>query len=172
MKSISKKGIFLGYKAGTLENIVWWDPETENVKYASHARFDEGMNDLPISDIPPNVQHLQRIEEGNPIPAETVETSIEEFHLYSNPFAHTLPVSLKAKNCKNANFGMSVSTDEINNRAYVSAVKKNSSIQKAIAASNVAAVASFCRLVIVLRRAHLVGWFFLMCRKICVIVRP
>jgi hypothetical protein len=39
-------------------------------------------------------------------------------------------------------------------------------------ASSLQTVASFCRLAIVSRRVLLVDWFFLMCRKICVIVRP
>ena len=51
----SKKGIFLGYVPYTTRNILWYDLETSKVKIATHARFDEGMNDLPISDIPPNV---------------------------------------------------------------------------------------------------------------------
>ena len=60
----SRKGIFLGFVPKTTRNIIWYDVETERVKIASHAKFDEGMNDLPIDQIPPNVQHLQRSELG------------------------------------------------------------------------------------------------------------
>ena len=64
--------------------------QNNKVKMASHVRFDEGMNDLPIDAIPPNVQHLQRSEFGKTYPEESVETSINEFHLYRNPFSETL----------------------------------------------------------------------------------
>ena len=49
---------------GTTQNIIWLDDETKRIKYATHARFDEGMNDVPINKIPPNVQLLQRSEYG------------------------------------------------------------------------------------------------------------
>ena len=55
----SRKGIFLGYLPQTTKNILWYDIETDCVKIASHACFDEGMNDLPIDAIPPNITHLQ-----------------------------------------------------------------------------------------------------------------
>ena len=48
----SRKGIFLGYFPDTIANIIWFDPETFHVKNAKHARFDEGMNDLDINQIP------------------------------------------------------------------------------------------------------------------------
>lgn len=47
--SASRKGIFLGYIPNTTRNILWYDPETNHVKIAKHARFDEDMNDLPAS---------------------------------------------------------------------------------------------------------------------------
>ena len=61
LKSNSRKGIFLGYIPNTTKNILWYDPETNKVKIAKHARFDEGMNDLPATAIPPNVIHLNRL---------------------------------------------------------------------------------------------------------------
>ena len=44
----SCKGIFLGFIPNTTCNILWFNLETEQVKIAKHAKFDEGMNDLPI----------------------------------------------------------------------------------------------------------------------------
>ena len=41
------KGVFLGFLPGTTKNILWYHPETARVKIAKHARFDEGMDDLP-----------------------------------------------------------------------------------------------------------------------------
>ncbi|KAG7360930.1 hypothetical protein IV203_036029 [Nitzschia inconspicua] len=66
----SRKGIFLGYLPGITKNIVWYDVETHLVKIAKHAQFDEGMNDLPIESIPPNVQYLLRSLYGQRFPSE------------------------------------------------------------------------------------------------------
>ena len=52
----TRKGIFLGY-AATMKNIYNLDLESNHIKTALHARFDEGMNDL---DNPtPNSQQLR-----------------------------------------------------------------------------------------------------------------
>jgi hypothetical protein len=72
------KGIFLGFIPFTTKNILWYDVLSKHVKIAFHARFDEGMNDLPLALLPPNVQHLQRVHNGNPIPAEPLATLWEE----------------------------------------------------------------------------------------------
>ena len=48
----------------TTKNIIWFDLDTERVKIAKHAKFDEGMNDLPITELPPNTTYLQRSELG------------------------------------------------------------------------------------------------------------
>ena len=42
----------------------YWTNLANRVKIANHARFDEGMNDLPIADLPPNVRHLMRVDDG------------------------------------------------------------------------------------------------------------
>jgi len=60
------------------------------VKIAKHVRFDEGMNDLPPDLVPPNVVHLQRTQNGKPLPAETEETSVDQFTFHLNPFSCTM----------------------------------------------------------------------------------
>ena len=37
----SKKGIYLGFAKDTTKNIIWYDPETNNVKIAKHKKVDE-----------------------------------------------------------------------------------------------------------------------------------
>ena len=72
----SRKGIFLGYVPYTTRNILWYDPETHRVKIATHACFDKGYNDVPTTQIPPNVIHLHRtkdkgtIQPDRPIPED------------------------------------------------------------------------------------------------------
>ena len=122
----SRKGIFLGFLPNTTKNIIWFDPETQRVKIAKHARFDEGMNDLPMDSATPNVDHLQRTQHGEPFPAETAESTIDEFHFTANPFAHTLTKHMPVR-CQNPTFGLTVATDALFNRAYVSDVTDKSS---------------------------------------------
>ena len=122
----SRRGLFIGYLPNTTKNIMWYDPETNRVKIAKHARFDEGMNDLPFESIPPNVQHLTRVRQGEPLPAETQESVIDEFHFVTNPFSHTLSKVMKVKG-RDSSFGLDVDTDVLYNRAYVSDVKQSSS---------------------------------------------
>jgi hypothetical protein len=43
------------------------------VKIAFHACVDKGINDLPTTLIPTNIQHLQHIQHGEPHPAGTAE---------------------------------------------------------------------------------------------------
>ena len=66
----SRKGIFLGFPKDATKNIIWCDPETDKVKIAKHARFDEGMNDTPIHKLPPNALQLHRLNSGDHFPAE------------------------------------------------------------------------------------------------------
>ena len=122
----SKKGIFLGFLPNTDKNIVWYDPETDHVKTAKHARFDEGMNDLPPDSIPPNVVHLQRTQNGEPLLAEQDESSVTAFTFSANPFSHTMTKGIHVT-CNNPTFGISVGNDELSYRAYISDFKKNSS---------------------------------------------
>ena len=75
-KTASKKGTFLGYMPNTTRNILWFDSETNRVKISSHVCFDEGMNDLPIDKIPPNVQHLQCSEFGRTFEEEKDEVTV------------------------------------------------------------------------------------------------
>jgi hypothetical protein len=61
-------GIFLGY-AQTLKNLLYFDIESHEVKSAQHARYDEGMNDVP--DPPLNARLVRFAQRGEPFPAET-----------------------------------------------------------------------------------------------------
>ena len=62
----SRIGIFLGYSR-TLSVLYYFDVESALVKTATHARFDEGMNDL--ADGPPNVNALHRLSPDGSAPA-------------------------------------------------------------------------------------------------------
>ena len=97
-----------------MKNIIWFDPESAHVKVVKHAHFDEGMNDLPFDEILPNVQHLMQSKDGNTIPPEPRESSIDQFEFTANPFAHMLSKTLKVTD-HDSSFGMEIAEDELSN---------------------------------------------------------
>jgi len=125
----SRKGIFLGFIPNTDKNILWYDTETHAVKIAKHVRFDEGMNDLPPDLVPPNVVHLQRTQNGEPLPAETEETSVDQFTFHLNPFSYTMVKGVPVTD-DDPSFGLTLASDQLSHRAYVADVKENSMADK------------------------------------------
>jgi len=78
------EGIFLSFLPNADKNVLWYDPETDRVKIAKHAHFNEGMNDLLLDEIPHNVVHLQCVQNGEPLPAEVEESIVKEFTFTAN----------------------------------------------------------------------------------------
>ena len=122
----SRKGIFLGYVPYTTRNILWYDPETTRVKIATHAQFDEGFNDLSTDQVPPNVIHLQRANNDEPIPADTDNITTSELRFFITPFAALEHITLKVTNAKHRHFGIECVDDELIQRAYIKDIKPNS----------------------------------------------
>ena len=128
----SKKGIFLGYVPYTMRNILWYDPDTSRVKIANHARYDEGYNDLPPSQIPPNVIHLQRIDQdGQAPPADTHDITTQDLHFYITPFAELLHRTVKLLPKSNHPlFGFNLVDDELLQRTYIKDIAPKSPASK------------------------------------------
>jgi len=125
----SRKGIFLGFIPNTDKNIIWYDTETHVVKIAQHVRFDEGMNDLPPHLVLPNVVHLQRTQNGEPLPAKIEETSVNQFTFHLNPFSYAMVKGVQVTD-DDPSYGLTLASDELNHRAYVTDVKENSMADK------------------------------------------
>ena len=123
----AKKGIFLGFVPYTTRNIFWFDPSTSRVKIATHARFDEGMNDLPSKDTPPNVLHLERIDGNARTTAEPEEVSTSTFDFSIEPFIHTtnLPIRPEPSSTDNS-YGFIFEDDELLQRCYIKDVRDKS----------------------------------------------
>ena len=117
----SRKGIFLGYIPNTTKNILWYDVETTRVKIARHARFDEGMNDLPLDALPPNVVHLQRLQSDQPFPAEDADVSVPQYSSRLNPFSYTISKDVDVQ-CTDPSFGFRLRVDEVNNRVFIDSI--------------------------------------------------
>ena len=124
----SRKGIFLGYVPHTTRNILWYDVETTRIKIATHARFDEGMNDLPVTDMPPNVAHLRRTDDGDAIPADVSELSASDFCFDIVPFVTTFHGHLPRRQSRSdPTFGLSFADDPVQKRAFVTDIRNRSS---------------------------------------------
>mgnify|MGYP002176410837 CR=1 FL=1 len=57
--SNSCTGIFLGFHK-THRNVLYYDINTTTVKWTQHVTFDEGMNDLPVAERPPQREDALR----------------------------------------------------------------------------------------------------------------
>ena len=64
----SQKGIFLGCVPHTTQNILWHDIKTTKMEIPPHVLFDKGMNNLPVTEMPPNITHLCCANDGNDFP--------------------------------------------------------------------------------------------------------
>lgn len=87
------------------------------------------MNGCPIEQIPPNIIHLQRTQFGAPLHAEPDDISVPAFDIGSSPFFDTI-VKRLVPSCRSPLFGFTITTDDINNRAFVADIRYNSSASK------------------------------------------
>jgi hypothetical protein len=125
----ARKGIFLSFLPGTTKNILWYDVESARVKIAKHAHFDEGMNDIPVCDLPPNVQHLQRVQRGDGIPADPTAIDIPDFSFTHRPFLDEAEKTVRVA-CDHPTYGLDLQTCQISHRAYVGDIFPNTSTAK------------------------------------------
>ena len=118
-KSEARQGIFLGYVPHTDRLILWYDEGSGRVKIATHAKFDEGFNDLPAEVLPPNCQHVRRLN-GDRVPAETAEIGASDLQFFVYPFSDkqtaTIPVLAKGTDPL---FGFKLRDDDLLGRSYV-----------------------------------------------------
>jgi hypothetical protein len=89
----ARTGIFLVY-AQILKNLLYFDVESHEVKSAQHARYDEGMNDVP--DPPSNARLVRFSQRGEPFPAETTLLEPPGLDVSENPFRDLRTLSVLA----------------------------------------------------------------------------
>jgi len=118
----AKKGIFLGCRTNTLKNVVWCDPLADRVKCGCHVRLDEGFNDLPLAQLPPNAALVDRHEER--VPAETLTIAIPPFTTSEHPFFHKDDVTVKVA-CESDMHGFELGEDDCVKRVHISGLKKD-----------------------------------------------
>jgi len=94
----------------------------DRVKYGYHVRFNEGFNDLPLAQLPPNVVLTDWREER--VPAETLTVTIPPFTTSEHPFFHEDDVTVKAV-CESDMYGFELSEDDCMKRVYILGLKKD-----------------------------------------------
>jgi Reverse transcriptase (RNA-dependent DNA polymerase)/GAG-pre-integrase domain len=120
----SRIGIFLGYSR-TLSVLYYYDVESSLVKTATHARFDEGMNDL--SEVPPHVDALRRLSPDGSAPAlERPQLSPLNLSVTDDPFSRLDSVTQPIR-CSHPHLGFIITACHIRKRGYLSAVAPGSS---------------------------------------------
>jgi len=96
------------------------------VKIASHAKFDERMNDIPIDKLPPNSLHLQQSEFGKPIAPDPTDLNTTNFECRVSPFDKILTKTV-FPSCNSPTFGFDLNTDAVNGRTYIHNILPHSS---------------------------------------------
>jgi hypothetical protein len=77
------------------------------------------MNDLANADLPPNVHHLQHVQNDTPLPPKTAEISAPAFGFTLQPFSTEKDLQIPVS-CDDSAFGFRLSSDTATNRAYLS----------------------------------------------------
>jgi hypothetical protein len=124
----SRLGIFLGYSR-TLKVLYYYDLEGSMVKTATHARFDEGMNDLVSAEAPPNVQLLRQLNNDGSIAPDRIDLSPLNLSVSDDPFDHLDKLS-PAIACDHPTLGFEISECHIRKRGYVSGIVANTSASR------------------------------------------
>ncbi|KAI2495399.1 hypothetical protein MHU86_19113 [Fragilaria crotonensis] len=119
----SRLGIFLGYSR-TLKVLYNYDLHSAVVKTATHARFDEVMNDLH-TDAPPDVLALRHLSLDGSIPAERPVLSPLNLEVSDDPF-NRLDTLTQLIKCDHPSLGFDITACHIRKRGYVSGIVASS----------------------------------------------
>ena len=123
----SRLGIFLGYSR-SLKVLYYYDLESSKVKTATHARFDEGMNDL-VDNVPPNVQLLRQFNNNGTVQPDIVDISPLNLSVSDDPFDRLDALTL-AIVCDHPTLGFDISECHIRKRGYVSDILPKTSAHR------------------------------------------
>ena len=92
---------------------------SELVKFATRAKFDEGFNDLPADNLPPNCQQIL-CRNKSPVPIDTTETSTDDLKFFVYPFSdkETIKVPI-LPSTKDSLFGLKLQDDDTFGCTYI-----------------------------------------------------
>ena len=115
----SRLGVFLGYSR-SLKVLYYFDLGTSLVKTATHARFDEGMNDL--SDPPPKAQLLRDLAVDGHVPPDSLSSPMPiNLDISDDPFDRLDELTLSVVG-DHPSLGFDIQECHIRKRGYISGV--------------------------------------------------
>jgi hypothetical protein len=123
----SKKGGHLGHiPGGTQKNSLWVKDATSQVKLGYHLRFDEGMNNLTLAELPPSVKIF--LHSGAAPSIEDViggeDSNAMMFYSTDCPFKSERTFMVKIS-CKHPTFSIVINMDGLFHRPWISNVSKS-----------------------------------------------
>jgi hypothetical protein len=77
-----------------LKNVLCFDLDSQEIKSAQHARYDEGMNDFPYP--PPNARLVRFAQRGEPFPAKAEVLEFLDIDVSENTFKDLRTLSVLA----------------------------------------------------------------------------
>ena len=107
--------------------LYYFDIGSSTVKTATHARFDEGMNDLDTP--PPNVKLLRNLASDGVVDPDTINLSTADLDISDDPFER-LDTLTQPLTCEHETLGFEVKECHIRRRGYVSAILPNTSASR------------------------------------------
>ena len=132
-KDNNRQGIFLDYVPHTDRLFTWYDKGTHQAKIATHAKLDEGFNNLPIDNLPLNCQHIFRLN-GQPISIDDCFLSLLDLEFLIYPFANTETAVIDFNPKAKDNFlGFKLLDDDLTSRNFIQDIEDNVSTSVACA---------------------------------------
>ena len=122
----SRLGTFLGYSR-SLKVMYYFDLASSTVKTATHARFDEGMNDL--SEPPPNVKLLRNLADNGVVEPDRLDLPLLNLDVSDDPFDSLDELSPHIS-CEHPSLGFEVKECHIRKRGFVSGVIPNTTASR------------------------------------------
>jgi hypothetical protein len=122
----SRLGVFLGYSR-SLKVMYYFDLGSSTVKTATHARFDEGMNDLDKP--PPNVKTLRNLADDGAIDPDKLDIPPINLEVSNDAFERLDELSPPVT-CEHPHLGFEIQECHIRKRGYVSGIVSNTTASR------------------------------------------
>ena len=122
----SRLGIFLGYSR-SLKVMYYFDLGSSSVKTATHARFDEGMNDL--DEPPPNVRHLRNLADDGIVAPDPLDIPLLNLEVSDDPFDRLDELSPPIT-CEHPSLGFDIKECHIRKRGFISGIVANTTASR------------------------------------------
>ena len=98
---------------------MYFDEGSGRVKIATHAKFDEGFNDLPVDNLPLNCQQILRLN-GTRVPPDKFELHSSDLEFFVYPFSKKQTAVIPFHpSTADFSFGFDLKDCELSGRTYI-----------------------------------------------------